>query len=180
MSITPTIQASLVSAFACALLVTPADDAIGQNAVAPVNIEQDRVLEMEGMSAWLQARFSQAELEGLRPGELKIEAHYCGCYDHPRKHFPYAAVLLRTPRGDLIARPEGSDQIVRFTALAVRFGNRYCELDSEQTCFGTFFSVCDFTDFRYGPHLSAYFPSCKADETETAASIALERLNFGP
>jgi len=180
MSIAPTISALLVSALSCALLVTPADDAIGQGTAAPLDIEPDRVLEMEGMSAWLQAGFSQAELEGLRPGELKVEAHYCGCYDHPRKHFPYAAVLLRTPRGDLIARAEGGDQMVRFTALAVRFGNRYCELDSEQTCFGTFSSLCDFTDFRYGPHLSAYFPGCKADETETAASIVPERLNFGP
>ena len=70
--------------------------------------------------------------------------------------------------------------MVRFKDLAVRFGNRYCELDSEQTCFGTFSSPCDFTDFRYGPHLSVYFPTCKSDETETAAAIALERLNFGP
>lgn len=170
----------LVVSLACAVLLAGTDPCFAQNATHPQSMQPDRALELEGMSAWLQARFSHAELEALRPGELEVEAYYCGCYDRPRQHFPYAAVLLKTPRGDLVARPEGGDEMVRFTALAVRFGDRYCEIDSEQRCYGTFSHPCDFTDFRYGPHLAAFFPTCKSDDTETAASISSDTVSFGP
>lgn len=180
MHITPTTTTALVISLACAILLAEVDYCFARDDTAPQSMEAGRVLEMEGMSAWLKARFSQSELEGLRPGELRVEAYYCGCYDYPRKHFPYAAVLLRTPKGDLIARPEGGDEVVRFTALAVRFGNQYCEIESEQRCYGAFSHPCDFTDFRYGPYLAEFFPTCKSDEPEIAASIAFDGMSFGP
>ena len=170
----------LVVVVACASLLAAAEDCSAQHASATQDIEQSHLIDMDGISAWLKARFSDAELEGLQPGVLNVEPYYCGCYDHPRKHFPQAVVLLRTPKGDLIARPEGGDQIVRFTPLAVRFGNQYCAVDSEQSCYGTFRHPCDFTDFRYGPYLATFFPTCMLDEAETAASIAFDSLGFGP
>jgi hypothetical protein len=138
------------------------------------------LFEMAGVSEWLKARFSPIELRGLAHGDLKVERHYCGCFDHPHKHFPYAMLVLRTPRGDLIARPEGGDEMIRITPLAVRFGNRYCELEAEQSCHGSFAHPCDFADFRYAPTLAAFFPTCMTDESEIAASIASERRAFGP
>jgi len=173
-------SARLVFLVACAFPLAAADSCSAQHSTAAQDIEQSHLIDMDGISAWLKARFSDAELEGLQSGELTVEPYYCGCYDHPHKHFPQAVVLLRTPRGDLIARPEGGDQIVRFTPLAVRFGNLYCAVESEQSCYGTFRHPCDFTDFRYGPHLAPFFPSCMADEAEAAASIALDGLRFGP
>ena len=130
---------------------------------APQYTEQSKMIDMMGISSWLSARFTQDELEALHPGELRIESHYCSCYDRPRKHFPYIVVLVTTPKGDWVARPEGVETMMRFTALAVRFGNLYCDVGSEGSCYGTFLQPCDFTDFRYGPYLEAYFPTCKEE-----------------
>ncbi len=132
-------------------------------AVAHDNAEQHKTLAMDGVALWLKARFSQTDLEGLRVGDLKAEAYYCGCYDEPNKHYPYSIVLLKTPKGDLVARPEGTDGALLFTALAVRHGDRYCEVESETDCYGTFSHPCEFTDFRYGPSLAEFFPTCKSD-----------------
>lgn len=130
---------------------------------APQYTEQSKMIDMMGISSWLSARFTQDELEALHPGELRIESHYCSCYDRPRKHFPYVVVLVTTPKGDWVARPEGVEAMMRFTALAVRFGDLYCDVGSENNCYGSFLQPCDFTDFRYGPYLEAYFPTCKAE-----------------
>jgi hypothetical protein len=170
----------LVVLVACASLLAPTDYGSAQQMTSTQDIEQGHLIDMDGISDWLKARFSEVELGGLPTGELSIEPYYCGCYDHPHKHFPQAVVMLRTPRGDLIARPEGGDQIVRFTPLAVRFGNLYCEVGSEQSCYGTFRHPCDFTDFRYGSFLAPFFPTCMSDEAETAAAIAFDSFRFGP
>jgi hypothetical protein len=97
---------------------------------------------------------------------LTLEGHYCGCYDKPKKHFPYSVVLLKTPRGDLVARPERREGSLSFTPLATKSGDQYCELGSEASCYGAFANPCDFTDFRYGPSLLAYFPSCMSEAAE--------------
>ena len=97
---------------------------------------------------------------------MGIESHYCGCYDKPKAHFPYPVFLLRTPKGDLVARPDSREGAVSFAPLAVRYGNRYCEVGSGEDCYGSFEEPCDFTDFRYGPSLAEFFPTCKSQEVE--------------
>ena len=128
------------------------------------------------LSVWLKARFSEAELAQLRPEDLELEPHYCGCYDQPKAHFPYPLVLLKTPKGDLVARPDSHEGTVSFAPLAVRLGDRYCEVESEHVCYGSFAEPCDFTDFRYGPHLAPFFPTCK---TEDVGSSALPSIADG-
>jgi hypothetical protein len=133
------------------------------------SLEADK-FEMEGISEWLTARFNASELAALQAGELTVEAHLCGCYDKPKRHFPYRMVVIKTPKGDLIARPESREVSVSFTALAVRRGDQYCDVDAESSCFGSFADACDFSDFRYGPHLSIFFPTCMLEETESVAT----------
>ena len=152
---------ALTFAFTVLALVQPGQCFTQESAKSTLNAEQSKAL--DGISNWLLARFSQSELEALRPGELWLESHFCGCNDVPTKHFPYAVVLLATPKGDLVARPERHEIVVRFTALAVRYGDRYCDLESEANCYGSFPHPCDFTDFRYGRLLIDFFPTCKAD-----------------
>ncbi|HKQ26061.1 MAG TPA: hypothetical protein VJT81_16560 [Burkholderiales bacterium] len=154
---------ALTLAFTVLALVQPGQCFAQESSKSTLNAEQSRALDLEGISNWLRDRFSQNELEALRPGELWLESHFCGCNDVPTKHFPYAVVLLGTPKGDLVARPERHEMAVRFTALAVRYGDRYCDLESETTCYGSFPHPCDFTDFRYGGLLVDFFPTCKAD-----------------
>ena len=106
----------------------------------------------------------------MQAGDLTVEPHFCGCNDKPKRHFPYRMVVIKTPKGDLVARPENIEVSVSFTALAVRWGNQYCDVDAESSCFGSFSDPCDFSDFRYGPHLSIFFPTCKLEETESTAT----------
>jgi hypothetical protein len=129
------------------------------------------VIAVGELSLWLKARFSEAELEGLRPGDLHIESHYCGCYDQPKAHFPYPVVLFKTPKGDLVARLDSREGAVSVTPLAVRYAERYCEVGSEQTCYGSFSDPCDFTDFRYGPLLAQFFPTCKSQEVDGDVAV---------
>jgi hypothetical protein len=132
-------------------------------AVAYDSAEPDKTVAMDGVSLWLKARFSETDLEAFQLGDLKAEAYYCSCYDKPNKHYPYSIVLLKTPKGDLVARPEGTDGALIFTALAVRHGNQYCQVESETDCYGSFSHPCEFTDFRYGQYLAEFFPTCKSD-----------------
>ena len=129
-------------------------------------LEADKI-EIEGISAWLRARFSPLELEAFQAGDLTVEPHFCGCYDQPKKHFPYAMVVIGTSKGDLVARPEYRETSVGFTVLAVRRGNQYCDVDAESSCFGSFSDPCDFSDFRYGQHLSIFFPTCKLEDNDS-------------
>ena len=132
-------------------------------AVAYDSAEPDKTVAMDGVSLWLKARFSETDFEAFQPGDLKAEAYYCSCYDKPNKHYPYSIVLLKTLKGDLVARPEGTDGALIFTALAVRHGNQYCQVESETDCYGSFSHPCEFTDFRYGQYLAEFFPTCKSD-----------------
>ena len=126
--------------------------------------EETKARVVSVFSVWLKARFSEAELKGLQPEDLQLESHNCGCYDEPIAHYPYPLVVLRTPRGDLVSRRDNYEGGSSFAPLAVRQGDRYCEVESEQVCFGSFAEPCDFTDFRFGPHLKPFFPTCKSQE----------------
>lgn len=127
-------------------------------------------LELEGVSEWLRARFSPSELEALQVGDVTVEAHLCGCYDKPKRHFPYRMVVINTPKGDLVARPENREVSVGLTPLAFRRDNQYCDVDAENRCYGPFSDPCDFSDFRYGPLLSIFFPTCMSEEPEPRAT----------
>jgi hypothetical protein len=127
------------------------------------NLGQSEKADSDGTSARPGAQLSAPELEGLPRESLSVESYYCSCYDKPNKHFPYAIVVLRTPKGDLVARPERNEAAVTFTVLAIRYGNRYCEVDVDGDCYGSFAEPCDFTDFRYGSTLVEFFPTCLSD-----------------
>lgn len=111
-------------------------------------------------SRLLRARL---DLDQFRPEDVRVESHYCGCYDKPTPHYPYPVVLFITSKGALVARSEGREGVPQITPLAVRYGDRYCALDSEEECYGSFSHPCEFTDFRYGPTLAEFFPTCKSD-----------------
>ncbi len=122
--------------------------------------------DMQGVELWFRSRFTEAELSGYQPEDFSIEQHMCNCYDKPVPHYPYILMFFSTPKGDLVGRPErrGFDTII--IPLAERHGERYCEVGSQDVCFGTFAEPCDFSDFRYGGELAKYFPYCKTDEAE--------------
>ena len=134
--------------------------------------------DMEGVSVWFKDRFSEAELQTYQPEDFRVESHQCGCYDRPEPHYPYILVFFTTPKGDLVGRPDrrGLDTII--TRLAVRHGERYCDLESEDECYGSFAHPCDFSDFRYGPQLAEYFPTCKSVEPEPDTDLTPVR--YGP
>ena len=119
---------------------------------------------LEGVATWMRERFSDAEIEKLSADDFRVEPHFCSCSDKPDPHFPYVVVLFTSPKGDLVARAEPQEQSAKFTPLAVRNGDQYCHLESEGQCYGSFANVCEFTDFRYGPMLEPYFPTCKREE----------------
>ena len=155
-------EINLVSIVAALALVAtsgacPANDSTTQKDEAT----QNGATTPDGQSVWPRTRFLASELHGLRLGDFQLEAHFCGCNDRPNKHFPYSIVLLKTSKGDLVARPDRLDGPVTYTPLAVRHGNQYCELESETQCYGSFPDPCDFIDHRYGPHLEPFFPTCK-------------------
>jgi hypothetical protein len=162
------MRAGLLSLW-LALLVWPVLSRAHDLAAHHDRAEGAAAIGVGALSLWLEARFTQAELAQLRPEDLELEPHYCGCYDRPKAHFPYPLVLLKTPKGDLVARADSREGAVSFAPLAVRHGDRYCELESEHVCYGTFAEPCDFTDFRYGPHLAPFFPTCKTQEVGSAA-----------
>jgi hypothetical protein len=147
-----------------ALALAQVEQSLAQDSrTSRLDTSQIGTLELDGISGWLRDRFSRIELDALRPGDLEMESHFCSCSDAPRKHFPYAVVVLRTPKGDLVTRPEGQEGVFHFAALAVRHDDLYCDVESEADCFGTFAHPCEFTDFRYGRQLAEFFPTCKTD-----------------
>jgi hypothetical protein len=75
-------------------------------------------------------------------------------------------VVFELAERDLIVRPERDEAGFRFVPLAHRYGERYCPLNSEHDCYGSFSHPCDFTDYRFGPTLIDFFPTCKSDDAE--------------
>ena len=155
-------QITLVSIVAALALVATSVGGLANDSTSRKNeATHDGGTNPDGLVVWPRVRFLASELQALHLGNPEVEAHFCGCYDKPNKHYPYALVLLKTSKGDLVARPERLEGAVAYTPLAVRRGHQYCELDSEAQCYGSFADPCDFTDYRYGPHLEPFFPSCK-------------------
>ena len=146
-----------------ALLVRSGSCRAGEPVGGRLSADENTWAGLNGMSRWLRAQRSEADGEEPPAGNQGVEAYYCSCYDEPNKHYPYSIVVLKTPNGDLVARPEGTDGALFFTPLAVRYGDRYCEVGSENDCYGSFSHPCEFTDFRYGPYLAEFFPTCKSD-----------------
>ena len=162
-------QIGLAAVLASLALTTPWRNAQAADpSMLRDDTEQSNTIDINVISSWLRSRFSATELEQLQSGQLRVQVHYCGCSDRPTAHFPYQLVLLETPKGDLVARPEHHEFAVDFTALAVKYGTRYCAVDKPD-CYGSFAQPCDFTDFRYGPTLAQFFPTCKTDDADAAA-----------
>lgn len=116
------------------------------------------LFDLTALSQWFAARFPDEP--PLAREQLRVQSYACGCNDKPA-HYPYRIVLIGTPKGDVVARPEGQEGAVGIAPIAMRFGERYCKLDSDTNCYGSFTDPCEFTDFRYGTMLAEFFPSCK-------------------
>ena len=131
--------------------------------------------DMQGVSVWFKRKFTPEELQTYGADEFRIESHMCSCYDRPEPHYPYILVFFSTPKGDLVGRPDrrGLDTII--TRLAVRHGERYCQVESEDECYGSFSRPCDFSDFRYGPQLEKYFPNCKSVDPDSDIELTPAR-----
>ncbi|HLZ99882.1 MAG TPA: hypothetical protein VKP66_18235 [Steroidobacteraceae bacterium] len=162
-----------------AALAGPVTGRAQDSAIAGDGIERANTIQSEELSIWLKGRFSVGELERVPPGDVRLEPYSCGCNDKPDKHYPYLIVVLRTPKGDLVTRPESREGAPSFTPLAVRYGTRYCDVAVEENCYGSFPDICEFTDFKYGPYLAAFFPTCKAEELEAVlTSPEVTRYSF--
>jgi hypothetical protein len=136
---------------------------VGQVAADTPGGAPARALNFEQMAEWLKSLYSDAEFRALAPDDIRLEARQCSCYDQPTRHYPYQVVVLSTPKGDLIMRPDQRETQVDFVKLALRDGDHYCGVEPGSDCFGSFPSVCHFTDFRFGETLAPYFPTCKSD-----------------
>jgi hypothetical protein len=123
-----------------------------------------RSINVETMAQWLKGLYNEQEFRALEPGSIVLEPRQCGCYDQPAPHYPYLVVVLSTPKGDLILRPDQRELQVSFVQLALRRGDLYCGMEPNGDCHGRFADVCDFTDLRYGRDLAPYFPTCKTGE----------------
>jgi hypothetical protein len=123
-----------------------------------------RSLDFQNMAEWLSGLYTEAEFRALAPNQVTLQSQQCSCYDEPTPHFPYLVVVLATPRGDLILRPDQRELHVSFVKLALRQGDLYCGVEPGSECFGRFADVCDFTDHRYGAALAPYFPTCRSPE----------------
>ncbi|UCD67715.1 MAG: hypothetical protein JSW48_12925 [Betaproteobacteria bacterium] len=131
------------------------------------NLSRLGLFDMTGVSDWLKQRFNEDELDKYQAEDFAIEQQLCNCSDRPVPHYPYVLMFFSTPKGDLVGRPErrGFDTVI--IPLAVRHGERYCELESEDQCYGSFSNPCDFSDFRYASQLAPYFPGCLEVEPDT-------------
>ena len=155
--------------------LAPLQAVLAQNVEPPRrDVQQDKAIHLQGLSDALRERFADAERKGFRSDGLTAQQYECGCYDKPIKHYPYSIVVFKTAQGELVTRAERGDGPPRFFALAVRDGERYCDPAEEDRCFGSFSHPCDFTDFRYGESLAAYFPTCKSEELEPAPADSMK------
>lgn len=133
---------------------------------------------MEGVSVWFKKKFSADELQGYQPEDFRIESHTCNCSDRPEPHYPYLLVFFSTPKGDLVGRPDRKGFETVITRLAVRHGERYCDVESEHECYGSFSHPCEFSDFRYGSQLAPYFPTCKSIEPDPDHDSGLTPVRY--
>src|SRR5512134_1684432 len=120
-------------------------------------------INFDSMAQWLRGMYTEAEFRALAPDQIALQSQQCSCYDEPTRHYPYLVVVLATPRGDLILRPDQRELHVSFVQLALRQGDLYCGVEPGSGCFGRFADVCDFTDHRFGAQLAPYFPTCKSE-----------------
>jgi hypothetical protein len=150
-----------------AMFVLMASAQAGEYETAVQDSDQVGSFDMLGVAAWFKNRFTETELQTYPAEDFRIESHACSCYDRPDPHYPYLLVFFSTPKGDLVGRPDrrGVDTVI--TRLAVRHGDQYCDVDAEDQCYGSFAHPCEFSDFRYGPQLSRYFPTCKEIEPDS-------------
>jgi hypothetical protein len=132
----------------------------------PGGARQTASFDMEGVADWFRSKFPEAELQTYRPEDFRIESQLCNCSDRPEPHYPYIMVFFSTPKGDLVGRPDRKGFETVITRLAVRHGEEYCNVESENECYGSFSHPCDFSDFRYGAQLAPYFPSCKSADPD--------------
>ncbi len=127
-----------------------------------------RVLALAWILLTVAAGAAPPDVPSLSTPGLQVETFQCNCTDRPTPHYPYTVLVVKSRDGELLVRPEGQESVVTFTPLALRYGDRYCEVDASERCFGNFAHPCEFTDFRYGPTLAPFFPSCKEpDESPT-------------
>jgi hypothetical protein len=120
-----------------------------------------RLLSAPEVVRWLDRQMTTSERAALRDQDLKVTGAQCGCSDRPAPHYPYAVVIVSSPKGDLVARVEGDEGAIRMQPLALRTGTLYCSVDEGEGCFGEFAHPCEFTDARFGRALAPYFPDCK-------------------
>ena len=144
----------------------------------PARSRQGASFDMEGVSVWFRNKFSEAELQTYQPEDFRIESHQCSCYDRPEPHYPYILVFFATPKGDLVGRPDRKGFETVITRLAVRHGDRYCDVDSEDQCYGSFAHPCEFSDFRFGRQLAKYFPTCKSLEADPDSDSGLTPVQY--
>jgi hypothetical protein len=126
--------------------------------------ELPRALDFAAMAEWLKGLYTESEFRALAPDQIRLESRQCNCDDRPTPHYPYLLVILNTPKGDLVMRPDQREMQVDFTHLALRQGDLYCGVEADGKCYGQFADACDFTDFRFGATLQPYFPTCKAKD----------------
>jgi hypothetical protein len=129
-----------------------------QEATGPVRA---RLLALPEVARWLDQQMTASERAALREQDLRVSGAQCGCADRPEPHYPYAVVIVSSPKGDLVARVEGEEGAIRMKPLALRTGTLYCSVDEGEGCFGEFAHPCEFTDARFGRMLAPYFPDCK-------------------
>jgi hypothetical protein len=150
----------LVVAFGGGSLRCNAQDLPYKNPSAALDDKYDPT----GIVRLLETRYTPDELEAPHDGQMQIEPVLCGCYDKPKKHYPYTFVLLKTPKADWLVRADGNEAMVQFVGFAVRQGEQYCDLDDKSRCFGDFAHPCDFTDYRFGAKLRRFFPTCLSED----------------
>lgn len=145
------------------LLVGPANAGDRQSDAPTENRADVGDFHVEGVAEWFDQKFRDVDLAAYRREEFRIAYQLCNCSDQPLPHYPYVMVFFITPKGDLVGRPERRGLETVIIPLAERHGERYCELHSDENCYGTFAHACEFSDHRFGAQLAPYFPYCKPE-----------------
>src|SRR5260370_28753833 len=156
-------EITLVSIVAALALVATSGGCLANDSTTQKNeATKNGATEPDGLAVWPRARFLASELQELRLGDLEVEALFCGCYDKPNKHFPYAIVLLKTSKGDLVTRPQRLERAVAYTPVAGRRCNPSCGVDADGPCYRSFPHPRDFPAPIYSRALAPFFPTLHA------------------